>query len=219
MPDPTLPLAVTLQESSPDERIALLRIHLAHPPDTRSDYDLNPGMRTEAPPVESLTPAAVLVPIVGHKSSPTVLLTKRTDHLRDHAGQVSFPGGRVEVVDDGPNDTALRETDEEIGLHRDHIEIVGQLADYETRTGFNVTPIVGYVRPGFDLKLDSFEVAAAFEIPLEFVLDPRNHQKRSRMWKGTERHYYAMEYDSYLVWGATAGMLVNLYHRMIQRIG
>jgi len=176
-------------------------------------------MRTEAPPVESLTPAAVLVPIVGHESSPTVLLTKRTDHLRDHAGQVSFPGGRVEVVDDGPNDTALRETDEEIGLHRDHVEIVGQLADYETRTGFNVTPIVGYVRPGFDLKLDSFEVAAAFEIPLEFVLDPRNHQKRSRMWKGTERHYYAMEYDSYLVWGATAGMLVNLYHRMIQRTG
>ena len=219
MPDPILPLAVTLQEASPDERIALLRIHLAHPPDTRSDYDLNPGMRTEAPPVESLTPAAVLVPIVGHELSPTVLLTKRTDHLRDHAGQVSFPGGRVEVVDDGPNDTALRETDEEIGLHRDHIEIVGQLADYETRTGFNVTPIVGYVRPGFDLKLDSFEVAVAFEIPLEFVLDPRNHQKRSRMWKGTERHFYAMEYDDYLVWGATAGMLVNLYHRMIQRTG
>ena len=219
MPDTTRPLAVTLQGSSPDERIALLRIHLAHPPDTRSDYDLNPGMRTEAPPVESLTPAAVLVPIVGHESSPTLLLTKRTDHLRDHAGQVSFPGGRVEVADDGPNDTALRETDEEIGLHRDHIEIVGQLADYETRTGFAVTPIVGYVRPGFDLKLDSFEVAAAFEIPLEFVLDPRNHQKRSRIWKGTERHYYAMECDDCLVWGATAGMLLNLYHRMIQRTG
>jgi 8-oxo-dGTP pyrophosphatase MutT (NUDIX family) len=219
MPDPTRPLAVRLQEASPDERIVLLRIHLAHPPDTRSDYDLNPGMRAEAPPVESLTPAAVLVPIVGHESSPTVLLTKRTDHLRDHAGQVSFPGGRVEVVDDGPNDTALRETDEEIGLHRDHVEIVGQLADYETRTGFNVTPVVGYVRPGFDLELDSFEVAAAFEMPLEFVLDPRNHQKRSRMWKGTERHYYAMEYDDYLVWGATAGMLVNLCHRMLQRTG
>ena len=219
MLDPTRTLAVTIQESSPEERIALLRIHLAHPLDTRSDYDLNPSMRTKAPSVESLTPAAVLVPIVGHKLSPTVLLTKRTDHLRDHAGQVSFPGGRVEVGDDGPNDTALRETDEEIGLHRDQVEIVGQLAVYETRTGFNVTPIVGYVRPGFDLKLDSFEVAAAFEIPLEFVLDPRNHQKRSRMWKGTERHYYAMEYDDHLVWGATDGMLVNLYHRMIQRTG
>jgi len=219
MADGARRLVATLQESGPDERIALLRTHLAHPPDTRSDYDLNPEMRDEAPPVETLTPAAVLVPIVGHDDAPTVLLTKRTDHLRDHAGQVSFPGGRVEVVDQGPDDTALRETDEEIGLRRDHIEIVGQLADYETRTGFNVTPVVGYVHPGFDLTLDRFEVAEAFEIPLDFVLDSRNHQMRSRVWKGAERHYYAMEYDDYLVWGATAGMLVNLYHRMIQKVG
>lgn len=219
MPERARRLVTTLQDSVPDERVALLRTHLAHPPDTRSDYDLNPGMREDAPPPGSLTPAAVLVPIVGHDSGPTVLLTKRTDHLRDHAGQVSFPGGRVEMVDDGPDDTALRETDEEIGLHRDRIEIVGQLADYETRTGFSVTPVVGYVHPGFDLKLDRFEVAAAFEVPLDFVLDPRNHQKRSRVWKGAERHYYAIEYDDYVVWGATAGMLVNLYHRMTKRMG
>ena len=218
MSDSVRRLVATFRESGPDQRVALLRTQLAQPPETRSDYDLNPGMREEAPPPETLTPAAVLVPIVGHAGEPTILLTKRTDHLRDHAGQVSFPGGRVEMADDGPNDTALRETDEEIGLRRDYVEIVGRLADYETRTGFSVTPIVGYVYPGFDLKLDRFEVAEAFEIPLEFVLDPRNHQKHSRIWKGTERHYYAMEYDDYLVWGATAGMLVNLYHRMTERL-
>ncbi|NQV80727.1 MAG: CoA pyrophosphatase [Alphaproteobacteria bacterium] len=219
MPDTVVRLVADLCTTGPEESVSLLRKHLVHPPAYRSDYDLNPGMREGAAPAESLTPAAVLVPIVGHPGAPTVLLTKRTDHLRDHAGQVSFPGGRVEVGDDGPDDTALRETAEEVGIDRAHIEVVGRLANYETRTGFNVTPVVGYVRPGFELKLDQFEVAAAFEVPLAFLLDPRNHERQSRQWQGVERHFYAINYAEHFIWGATAGMLVNLYHRMIHRIG
>ena len=219
MPESVVRLVADLQTTGPQESVSLLRERLAHPPAYRSDYDLNQGMRAEAPPLEALTPAAVLVPIVGHAGAPTILLTKRTDHLRDHAGQVSFPGGRVEMADEGPVDTALRETDEEVGIDRSHVEIVGHLANYETRTGFSVTPVVGYVRPGFELKLDRFEVAAAFEVPLEYVLDPRNHERQSREWQGVERHFYVIRYDDYFIWGATAGMLVNLYHRMIHRIG
>ena len=193
-----------------------MRRRLARAADYRSDYDLNPGMRNEAPPPETLTPAAVLVPIVLHAGQASVLLTKRTDHLRDHAGQVSFPGGRVEELDDGPVDTALRETEEEIGLDRDHVEIVGSLAHYETRTGFDVTPVVGLVTPGFSLTLDRFEVAEAFEVPLTFVLDPTNHQRQSRVWKGVERHFYVLTYEDYFIWGATAGMLVNLHQRLLE---
>ncbi len=199
--------------------VAAIRDRLSGERGYRSDYDLNPGMRDEAPATATLTPAAVLVPIVLHDDEPTVLLTKRTDHLRDHAGQVSFPGGRVEELDDGPVHTALRETEEEIGLDREHVEIVGHLAHYETRTGFEVVPVVGLVSPGFTLSLDAFEVAEAFEVPLSFVLDPRNHERQSRLWKGVERHFYVLTYEDYFIWGATAGMLVNLYHRLLEQEG
>lgn len=163
---------------------------------------------------EQLTPAAVLFPIVLRDSAPTVLLTERTAHLRDHAGQVSFPGGRVEVDDPSPLHTALRETEEEIGLARERIEILGFLPEYRTGTGFRVTPVVGLVRPPFELAPDAFEVADVFEVPLAFLLDPANHERHSLHYRGRLRHYFAMPYDGHFIWGATAGMIRSLSERL-----
>lgn len=178
----------------------------AEPP-RRGDDDLNPGMR---PQRATLTPAAVLVPIVLHRGGPTVLLTQRTDHLRDHAGQVSFPGGRIDPGDRDAVDAALRETEEEVGLPRNQVEVIAPLDPYITRTGFRVTPVVGLVTPPVDPKPDPFEVAEVFETPLAFLLDRRNHERHSREYEGRTRHFYAMPYGPYYIWGATAGMLVNL---------
>ncbi|MCG2578301.1 CoA pyrophosphatase [Dechloromonas sp. XY25] len=161
-----------------------------------------------------LTPAAVLFPIVLRDDGYTVLLTQRTAHLRDHAGQVSFPGGRVEEHDRSPTDTALRETEEEIGLARERIEIVGFLPEYRTGTGFRVTPVVALVRPPFDLQPDPFEVAEIFEVPLSFLLDPANHQQHSLHYRGALRNYFAMPYGEYFIWGATAGMIRSLSERL-----
>jgi len=173
----------------------------------RGDHDLNPGTRCTS----ALTRAAVLVPLIAHRDSTTVLLTLRTEHLAKHPGQISFPGGHIEDGDDTPEETALRETEEETGLHRRHIDIVGRLDDYETRTGFRVTPIVAIVTPPFDLEPDPYEVAETFEVPLAFLLDPVNHRRHSRLFEGSEREFYAMPYNEHFIWGATAGMLINLY--------
>jgi 8-oxo-dGTP pyrophosphatase MutT (NUDIX family) len=143
-----------------------------------------------------------------------VLLTQRTDHLHDHAGQVSFPGGRREHCDTSSVQTALRETREEIGLVEDFIEVVGLLDDYQTGTGFRVTPVVSFVAEGFTLALDTFEVAEVFEVPLDYLFDPANQQTRSRDFKGRRRNYYVFEYQDRVIWGATAGMLMNLYRRV-----
>lgn len=172
----------------------------------RGDHDLNPGM---AKPTE-LVQAAVLVPIVERGEGFTVLLTQRTDHLSAHAGQISFPGGRLEATDAGLEAAALRETEEEVGLRRDRIEVVGQLDLYVTRTGFEVTPVVGIVTPPFSLTPDPFEVADVFEVPLSFIIDPANHLKQSRLHNGIQRQFYVLPYDNRYIWGATAGMLVNL---------
>ena len=161
--------------------------------------------------VQEPTKAAVLVPIVLRAAEPTILLTRRTAHLSDHAGQISFPGGRVEPEDIGPIATALRETVEEVGLGIQHIEILGMLPEYQTGTGYRVTPVVGLVNPPFDLAPDTFEVAEIFEIPLGFFMNPENHQIHERVIGGRTRRYYAMPYLNYYVWGATAAMLVNLY--------
>jgi len=161
-----------------------------------------------------LLAAAVLVPVIERPEGLTVLFTQRTAHLNDHAGQVSFPGGRCEVTDASPVFTALRETEEEIGLAPELIEILGILSEYRTGTGFSVTPVVGLVRPPFDLHPDSFEVAEVFETPLAFLLDPANHQRHSMEIGGIVRHYYAMPYEGYFIWGATAGMLRALYDRL-----
>lgn len=163
---------------------------------------------------QPLTPAAVLFPIVLRDDGHTVLLTQRTAHLRDHAGQISFPGGRVEAHDQSPVDTALRETEEEIGLSRERVEIVGFLPEYRTGTGFRVTPVVALVRPPFDLQPDPFEVAEIFEVPLAFLIDPANHQQHSQHYRGALRHYFAMPYGDYFIWGATAGMIRSLSERL-----
>ncbi|MEK9723153.1 MAG: CoA pyrophosphatase [Rhodospirillaceae bacterium] len=173
----------------------------------QGDHVLNPDF----PPPETLKPAAVLVPLVMRDDGLTALLTQRTDHLSNHPGQISFPGGHVDPGDGSPEETALRETEEEVGLHRRHIEVLGQLDTYRVRTGFLVTPIVGLVSPPFELAPDSFEVAEAFEVPMSFLMDPANHKQHSREHQGRTRHFYAMPYNGYYIWGATAGMLVNLY--------
>lgn len=162
-----------------------------------------------------LTPAAVLFPIVRRDAGHTVLLTQRTAHLRDHAGQVSFPGGRVEASDASPLETALRETEEEIGLDRRHVEILGYLPEYRTGTGFRVVPVVAAVTPPFDLRPDPFEVAEIFEVPLGFLLDTSNHQRHAVHLRGALRHYYAMPYDGHFIWGATAGMIRSLSERLV----
>lgn len=156
--------------------------------------------------------AAVLVPLVQRDGGLTVMLTRRTDHLHHHAGQISFPGGRLEEEDDGPVACALRETTEETGLETRHVTIAGIMDDYVTVTGFRVTPVVGLVRPPFDLAPDPFEVAEVFEVPLAFLMDPANHQKVQRTINGKSRPYYAIPYQTYYIWGATAGMLMNLYN-------
>lgn len=156
-------------------------------------------------------PAAVLVPLVARSDGLTVLLTERTAHLSHHAGQVSFPGGRVEEIDEDALAAALRETEEEIGLSRERVDLLGWLDEYITGTGFRISPVVGLLTPPFELSPDPFEVADVFEVPLDFILDPANHKRHSRVFEGRERRYHAIPYRGHYIWGATAGMLINLF--------
>ena len=156
------------------------------------------------------TVAAVLVPIIAHPGGLSVLFTQRTAHLKAHSGQVSFPGGRAEAGDASPEETALRESEEGIGLPRDRVEVLARLPEYFTRTGFRVTPVVGLIEPPLELKPDPGEVEAVFEVPLAFLLDTRNHQRHTREFQGATVGYYAMPYGNRNIWGATAGMVVNL---------
>jgi 8-oxo-dGTP pyrophosphatase MutT (NUDIX family) len=157
------------------------------------------------------TPAAVLVPLVEHADGMTVLLTQRTDHLAHHPGQISFPGGRFEEGDVGDAITAaLRETEEEIGVARDCVTILGRLDDYVTGTGFIITPVVGVIVPPVVTSADPFEVAEVFEVPLHFILDPENHKLHRRVVEGSHRPFWAMTWEQRIIWGATAGILVNL---------
>ncbi len=163
-----------------------------------------------------LVPAAVLFPIVLRPTGPTVLLTRRTEQLRDHPGQISFPGGRIDASDRSPEEAALREAMEEVGLNSRHIEIVGFLPEYRTVTGYQVTPVVGFVTPPFDLQPGASEVAEVFEVPLSFLLDSQNHQRHSRETPGGRRYFFAMPYGPYFIWGATAGMIVSLARAMAE---
>lgn len=176
----------------------------------RSDYDLNLEEKIRDLKDTPVRDAAVLVPIIDHPTGPTLLLTKRTDHLSKHPGQVSFPGGAVDPGDKDAVATALRETDEEIGLDASYIKVAGRLDGYRTGTGFEIVPVVGLVKPGFTLTLQESEVAAAFEVPLSFLLDRSNHRQETGVWQGVTRHYYAMPYEGWRIWGATAAMIVNL---------
>lgn len=166
------------------------------------------SLRARAEP----TAASVLVPLVQRDAGLTLLLTQRTAHLTDHAGQISFPGGRAEDYDESPIATALREAEEEIGLARHHVEVLGTLPDYFTGTGYRVTPVVGLVQPPFELRADAGEVAEIFEVPLAFLMDGANHQRLSVQLEGARRSFYAMPYERFFIWGATAGMLRNLFH-------
>ena len=163
---------------------------------------------------EPLREAAVLIPLVMHRSGPTVLLTRRTSHLHDHAGQISFPGGGIEAHDETAVAAALRETEEEVGLRAESVEVLGSLPSYATATGYLVTPVVGLVTPGFVLEIDTFEVEEVFEPPLAFLMDPTHHERRLVDFDGMRRTFYAMPYVAerrYFIWGATAAMLRNFY--------
>ncbi len=180
---------------------------LARPAPPLEPEDLHVITLTEGVRV---TEAAVLVPLVPHASAINVLLTQRTAHLADHAGQISFPGGRVEASDSTREDTALRETEEEIGLSRTQVEVVGRLPDYEIPSGFRITPVVGWIAPPFELKPDPFEVDTVFEAPLAYFLDPLNYQRREYRFRDRHRHYMAIPFEGRYIWGATAGMLYSL---------
>lgn len=181
------------------------------------DMDLNPGFggdnRADA------RAASVLMPLVDRAEGISVLLTQRTDHLPDHAGQISFPGGSRETHDADDIETALRETEEEVGIDRAYVDVIGKLDLYQTGTGFDVTPVVGVVSSEFTLKIDEREVAEAFEVPLAFVLDPANRETHTREFRGNKFTYFAITHDGHYIWGATAAMLVNLSNTLIIHAG
>ena len=179
----------------------------------RGDHDHQP-QPIKAPDETAAVPAAVLIGIVPRPEGPTVLLTQRAASLRSHSAQVAFPGGRVDAVDGSPVVTALREAEEEIGLPRERVRTLGFLDAYLTGTGYRIVPVVALLEPPFTLTLNAHEVDDAFETPLSFLLDPANHRREGREWKGLYRTYYAMPFGDRYIWGATAGMIRNLYERL-----
>lgn len=178
----------------------------------RGDHDADPVMQKIAE-VRPIRPAAVLVPIVDH-AEPTVLLTQRAQHLPNHPGQISFPGGKIDKTDADPLDAALRESEEEIGLDRGHAEPLGYLDLYMTTLGYRIVPVIARVTPGFTLTLNTGEVDNAFEVPLAFLMDQANVQRHARDWQGMTRHYYAITFGERYIWGVTAGILRNLHDRI-----
>jgi len=186
--------------------------------DQRVEGDLNDDLNQAE--IEEMTKdlrlAAVLVPLVEHADEPSILLTRRADHLEKHSGQVAFPGGKVEDSDATPIAAALRETEEEIGLDASHIEIAGVLDTYQTGTGFLILPVVGFVKPGFTLTPDKNEVADVFEVPAHIALSTQNWKTDSGEWKGRMGNFYSVDYQGYNIWGATAGMLMHMSRRIAE---
>lgn len=181
--------------------------------DDYGDHLFNPELR-ELIVRPGLREAAVLVPVVDRKDGATVILTQRTDTLRAHAGQIAFPGGRIDATDASPEAAALRETEEEIGLSRDEIEVVGRMPDYITGSGFRIAPVFGIVRPDFILTINEDEVVDAFEVPLSFLMNPVNHGQGSRIWNEKERYFYTMPFGDRYIWGITAGIIRTIYERL-----
>jgi 8-oxo-dGTP pyrophosphatase MutT (NUDIX family) len=197
------------------ERLTLEAPHGLNDPNVipkRGDHDADPVMEKIAA-VRPIRPAAVLVPVVAH-AEPSVLLTQRAQHLPDHPGQISFPGGKIDKGDESPLASALREADEEIGLSRASVEPIGYLDVYMTTLGYRIVPLIARVKPGFSLKLNTAEVDETFEVPLAFLMEQKNFQRHSRDWQGMTRHYYAVPYGERYIWGVTAGILRNLYDRI-----
>jgi 8-oxo-dGTP pyrophosphatase MutT (NUDIX family) len=199
-------LTSTHQERAPLTR-EFIAERLARPARPREERDLHAA---DLPPGVRVIHAAVLVPLVNSAGEINLLFTQRTEHLDDHASQISFPGGRVEPSDLSREDTALRETEEEIGLSRSAVAILGRLPDYDMPSGFRITPVVGWIEPPLHLTPDSFEVAGVFEVPLAHFLSPENYQRRQYHFRGRHRHYMAIPYHGRYIWGATAGMLYDL---------
>jgi 8-oxo-dGTP pyrophosphatase MutT (NUDIX family) len=189
---------------------ALLRL----PPPPADPADLHMGEILQGAKVKD---AAVLVPMVAHAGQVSLLFTQRTPHLAAHAGQISFPGGRVEISDASREDTALRETEEEIGLARRHVQVLGTLPEYSIPSGFRITPVVGWLETPFDTRPDPFEVAEIFEAPLAHFLDPARYQRHEYHFNGRHRHYVAIPYEGRYIWGATAGMLLSLARMLSAR--
>jgi 8-oxo-dGTP pyrophosphatase MutT (NUDIX family) len=189
-----------------------VRTLLAGPftPQPHGDWDLD---RSNPPPVANLTPAAVLMAI-SQEAVPHLLLTRRTAHLKSHAGQVAFPGGRQDADDPDAVAAALREAEEEVSLPRQHVEVLGTLDPYRTGSGYLITPVVGVVPPGLALRAQPDEVDEMFHVPLAHVLDPANHVRESGQWQGQTRHYWSIRHDRHYIWGATAGMIIALARRL-----
>jgi 8-oxo-dGTP pyrophosphatase MutT (NUDIX family) len=177
------------------------------------DHRFNPGHPRVTGP-RSLRDAAVLIPVVDHGPEASVILTKRAEKLASHSGQVAFPGGRIDPTDISPEAAALRETEEEIGLGADHIEVIGRMPDYVSGSGYRIAPVLSIVRPGFHLTLNEHEVDAAFEVPLRFLMDPANHAQNSREFDSRVWTYYDMPYGDQRIWGVTAGIIRTLYERL-----
>lgn len=215
MPIPFDPEQLAIESIAGEAPVALerlsgdwLRRHFAAPPEWQPEA-LDESLTRR--PV--MIPASVLIPLVLRPDGLTMLLTRRTAHLNTHAGQISFPGGRAEHDDGSADDTALREAQEEVGLDRRHVEIIGRLPDYLTGTGYHVTPVVGLLTPPFSLTADPHEVAEIFEVPLAYLMNGAHHQRLMvELPAGGRRRFYAMPYERHFIWGATAGMLRNLFH-------
>lgn len=179
------------------------------------DYQMNEGMR-ESVIANAKKHAAVLIGLIERGGSVNVILTKRTEALNNHSGQVAFPGGRIDDDDASPEAAALREAWEEIGLDINEVEIMGRLPDYYTGSGYRVAPVIGFVREGADFEINPDEVDYIFEVPLAFLMDVANHTTTSRMWKERERFFYEMPYQEHYIWGVTAGMIRVLYDRVFR---
>ena len=156
------------------------------------------------------------MPIIKRDHGFSILLTERQKDLNSHGGQISFPGGKVEREDSSSLDTALRETHEEVGIDKTYVDVLGYCDDYQTVTGYRIVPVVGLIGDGFELRADPREVAKIFEVPFEFLMDANNHRKDSLVWQGKRRHYFAMPYQTHYIWGATAGILINLHERLFR---
>jgi 8-oxo-dGTP pyrophosphatase MutT (NUDIX family) len=210
---------MTPRDFAPDAVAALARARLyaaeRHAPEDAANSDhAIAGMNPDPAALAAARPAAVLIPVVARPEGATVLLTRRAAHLRQHSGQIAFPGGKIDAEDGGPLQAALREAEEEIGLRRGDVAPLGYLGPYFSTTGFRITPVVALVPPDAPLAINAVEVDEAFETPLSFLMDPANHQTHQREWKGQMRRYYAMPHGDHYIWGVTAGIIRMLWLRL-----